>query len=215
MDKYLLPDWAGTYYIQSLHKQSDNNYLAIEKVKAVKQISCQKISEEASVEEDSDLGVILSNCWSNGGNDGKLYLYDDVLKSKKELFGSKSSLEKADFIYDLTYYYYSAQNNGFISLTIPAGGDTADIISSGVHSAKIIGQNLEINTYFYNLEYDYETEDKYILKIGDNVYNINTTDRESAKKEALKYLDKMQKYKYVFKQEDNHWYLYDIVVSES
>lgn len=94
MDKYLMSDLAGTYYIQSLHKQSDNNYLAIKKVKTVKQISCQKIREEASVEEDSDLGVILSNCWSNGGNDGKLYNYDDVLKSKKELFGSKSSLEK-------------------------------------------------------------------------------------------------------------------------
>lgn len=69
---------------------------------------------------------------------------------------------------------------------------------------------MEINTYFYHLEYDYETEDKYILKTNDNIYKINTNDSELAKKEALKYLDKMQKYKYVFKKENDNYYLYNI-----
>lgn len=183
MDKYII---SNVGYITKLAEE-DKNVISINNSKNGTIIKCKDIDNGSLKNITGDFAdykdLLYEQCkLDEEGNDAKnLYAYDEILSKKKELFGDNSTLNKESFEYGIRIYYYSTDKNGFVdSLLIPSGYDGPISEADEVISAKIINNNLEIVAS--NKIQNIDNPDK---------YDVNT-------------------YKYIFKQENNHYYLSSI-----
>lgn len=112
---------------------------------------------------------------SNADELSSFYNYSNVSSTYKTLFGDSKSLSKNSFdSSELAYhYYYSSSNDLFIRLVIPTGYVCNGDNKSGVRSAKVINNNLEIIAYNIDAsEKNTVTDYKYVFKKANNNYYL-------------------------------------------
>lgn len=159
MDNYVL-EHCGSKYITDLTDETSKNYLSVKVTASTDTVACKELEDEGIVENENVMGgygdAVLAQCELDEKEhyfEHNLYDYDNVLKSKKVLFGNLSSLQKKVVYFDASkYYYYYSTKNGFVRLSLPTGYGCTETFSYGLLSARIIGDDLKILAYNTRIE---------------------------------------------------------------
>lgn len=195
ISNYLVKTAYGNDYITELDDES-KTILAIERTSS-SNYSCKQLYGESSYVE-SDNAYFVTNYkniefFCTNKNDtwsfsSQFYKYDDVLATKKILFGPESVLNKNTFDSSmLAFYHYNAKFDVYVSTYAAIGSADGPIpmVKNIFNYAKIVGDTLKIEITNIKAYPDYNNE--YTVK------DIIVETRE-----------------YIFKHEDNNYYLYEI-----
>ena len=187
MSKYLYSTSCNREYIDDLNNEEIKNVLAIKNSKKSDEYNCNLVY-------GNDFGEKLY--YYNGAyacieDDamGKIdfYKYNDVLASKKLLFGSDESLTKKTFdsTSSTVRYEYNSNYNIYVGLQLMGGGACPPSIKNTVESAKISNDTLKI--VVVKKEYN----------LDDNTQEMTTVKSEN-------------QIQYIFKQANNNYYLAEV-----
>lgn len=181
MDKYVLNDLCGEYYIDNLD-EANMNYLSLHKVNAKKDYNCEQIyGKNYETQEEfprSQCGMIA---------DVAVYSYDEVLNKKRELFGSDINLEKQGFTCFTQTYDFVGSINSYVYLGAFGGGACMQEISNKLEVYDVVEDKDNI-VYIY-------TKRTFVEDI-DLSNNVSTDTKET-----------ITKNKYIFKKQDIGYYM--------
>ena len=188
-------------------------------------IAFQKVASKIDTTCDYESEEVSSECRS-GGDYAFFVSYNDVLSSKKLLFGPNATLEKRNFRFSGTgevhSYYYVPDKNGFLGVVGFGGGDCNCSAGDAVISAVELGDYIKIKTYRYYIKFiDDDTNNNLKAQLGRNFSNmtnvildISECERASNKscitKKISNHIDKLDQYEYLFKQNNGNYYLAEI-----
>ena len=156
---------TGNYYIRSLNNENEMNLLAIQWANKSK-VNCNDVKEYE---------FTYHTCtYETTKDDVYLYGYEDVLNKKKELFGSKATLEKKDILNAPGYNYeYISKINGYVTTSCMCGAPSVNYDSKILSAfkrdqdliVKISVDDSDSNVSYYNYIFKLENDNYYLAEI--------------------------------------------------
>lgn len=190
MNKYSYSDFCNPeLYIDNLNNESLKNELAIYITVKAREYSCNLVYG------DNHSGGMYYNdgyaCLSDdemGMGITSFYKYNDVLESKKLLFGNAETLTKKifDSANGTIRYEYNSTKNIYVGLQLQGGGACPPTIKNTIESAKVLNDTLKI--VVVKKEYN----------LDDSAMPSMTTVKSETK------------IQYVFKKQNDNYYLAEI-----
>lgn len=149
----------------------------------------------------------------------KVYSYESVNETYKELFGDKKDAPKRVVSAGFNRYAYSEKYDAYFTLSCECGGAPTQDSYYDVASAIETNDTLEVIVNYIKFvftEWDkkYSVSQNYNINVSaENVHDVTDEQIKGLYDRAIKELDKdeIQKYKFTFKKNDTGYYLDSII----
>ena len=219
IDKYYIEREDSNSFLDGMPDEV-RNIIAIRNMpyKDVKENTCLSIyKDEATAKKDESgkftvtLKIDSTEDKIGGCDDNYVnyYGYDDINDSYNYLFGKSSNLPKSDFEYKNDLYDYVDSQNIFTQLSCRCGGVYYKYYKYLVKDAKVKGDTLTIIVPYIDMETIYKDNTAFVkttIEDEELTYKYTDTQTDTFTKEFFeKYIDKLDRYTFTFKYEDDHY----------
>lgn len=201
--------------------ESDKIYLAIENTNPSNiDFICSEAFPQATKTEYGEFILEKDNfygaCFDNEDSIYKIYSYDSLNKTYKQLFGNEKDLPKQLVSVVWSRYAYSEKYNAYIELSCECGGAPYPTSYYDVASAIEKKDTLEVLVNYVTFSFN-EYNKTYYSKLNSNI-NISIDDPHDLTTEQIENLynksvnaDSILEYKFNFKKSESGYYLDSII----
>jgi len=216
VDKYTLNNF---FFYQSIFDNKLNNskkmYIAIKNTNSsTVTINCKDYFPNAKYING---GYEINNSFCSDGMTTKLYKYEDLNKTYKELFGASEELPKTYSNEVFDRFSYSDKYDAYVKLSCNCGGAPALDSYYDVVSAKTLNDELYISVKYikFSSYYNPTSSIEIYSYLGENeIYQIETTEHGLSNDQLKAVYDKevnyLAEYIFKFKKNNDDYYLVSI-----